>query len=132
MKTEELRRLVESDAPVLAFEFSRLEKDWAPAHSHPRGQLFALTYGLLIVETAAGRWMFPSRRCAWIPPGCLHRARSVGRAAGSMLYFSAELCRELPSEPRVLGSSDLLFEIVNRVLQWGLAQSVGHPERRLL
>jgi hypothetical protein len=101
MKTEELRRLAESDAPVLAFEFSRLEeKDWAPQHSHARGQLFALAHGLLIVEAAGGRWMFPSQRCAWIPPGCLHRARSVGRAAGSMLYFSAELCQGLPSEPR--------------------------------
>jgi AraC-like DNA-binding protein len=133
MKTEELRRLAESDAPVLAFEFSRLEeKDWAPQHSHARGQLFALTQGLLILEAAGGRWMFPSRRCAWIPPGCLHRARSVGRAAGSMLYFSAELCQGLPSEPRVLGSSELLFEIVNRVLDWGRQQSLGHPERRLL
>ena len=133
MNTQELRRLAESDAPVLAFGFSRLEeKDWAPQHSHARGQLFALTQGLLIVEAAGGRWMFPSQRCAWIPPGCLHKARSVGRAAGSMLYFSAELSQGLPSEPRVLGSSELLFEIVNRILDWGRPQSVGHPERRLL
>ncbi len=118
MNAQELRRLAESDAPVLAFEFSRLEdEDWAPQHSHARGQLFALTQGLLIVEAAGGRWMFPSQRCAWIPPGCLHKARSVGRAAGSMLYFSAELSQGLPSEPRVLGSSELLFEIVNAVLQ---------------
>jgi AraC-like DNA-binding protein len=133
MNTQELQRLAESDAPVLAFGFSRLEeKDWAPLHSHARGQLFALTQGLLIVEAAGGRWMFPSQRCAWIPPGCLHKARSVGRAAGSMLYFSAELSRGLPSEPRVLGSSELLFEIVNRILDWGRPHSVGHPERRLL
>jgi AraC-like DNA-binding protein len=133
MKTQELRRLAESDAPVLAFEFSRLEdKDWAPEHSHARGQLFALTQGLLIVEAAGGRWMFPSQRCAWIPPGCLHKARSVGRAAGSMLYFSAELSQGLPAEPRVIGSSELLFGIVNRILDWGRSQLVGHPERRLL
>ena len=119
MNTQELRRLAESDAPVLAFGFSRLEeKDWAPQHSHARGQLFALTQGLLIVEAAGGRWMFPSQRCAWIPPGCLHKARSVGRAAGSMLYFSAELSQGLPSEPRVLGSSELLFEILSRILDW--------------
>src|SRR5271157_4751980 len=88
-------------------------------HEQPLGQLFALTQGLLMVEAAGGRWMFPSQCCAWIPPHCLHRARSVGRAAGSMLYFSAELSRGLPSEPRVLGSSELLFEIVNRILDWG-------------
>jgi AraC-like DNA-binding protein len=133
MNAQELRRLAESDAPVLAFEFSRLEgKDWAPQHSHARGQLFALTQGLLIVEAAGGRWMFPSRHCAWIPPGCLHKARSVGSAAGSMLYFSAELSQGLPSEPRVLGSSELLFGIVKRIFEWGRTQSVGQPERRLL
>jgi hypothetical protein len=133
MDTEALRRLAEGDAPVLAFEFSRLaEKDWAPQHSHARGQLFALTKGLLILEAAGGRWMFPSQHCAWIPPGCLHKARSVGSAAGSMLYFSAELSQGLPAEPRVLGSSELLFGIVNRILDWGRPPSVGHPERRLL
>jgi hypothetical protein len=133
MDTQELQRLAESDAPVLAFGFARLEeKDWAPLHSHARGQLFAVTQGLLIVEAAGGRWMFPSRCCAWIPPGCLHKARSLGRAAGSMLYFSAELCEGLPSEPRVLGSPELLFEIVNRILDWSRPRSVGPPERRLL
>ena len=76
--------------------------------------------------------MFPSRLCAWIPPECLYRARSVGGAAGSILYFSAELYQGLPSEPRVLGSLELLFEIVNQVLDWGHQQSVGHPERCLL
>ena len=133
MNTQELRRLAESDAPVLAFGFSRLEeKDWAPQHSHARGQLLALTRGLVIVEAAGGRWMFPSQRCAWIPPECLHKARSVGSAAGAMLYFSAELSQGLPSEPRVLGSSELLFEIVNRILEWDRPHSIGHPERRLL
>lgn len=133
MNTQELRRLAESDAPVLAFEFSRLEeKEWAPLHSHDRGQLFALTRGLLIVEAAGGRWMFPSQHCAWIPPGCLHKARAMGSASGSMLYFSTELSQGLPSEPRVLGSASLLFGIVNRILDWDVRQSVGAPERRLL
>ena len=44
---EELRRLYESDTPVLAFAFKRrAAEDWAPEHSHARGQLFALTQGL--------------------------------------------------------------------------------------
>ncbi len=49
-----------------------------------------------------------------------------------MLYFSAEVSRGLPLEPRVLGSAELLFEIVTRILDWGNPQSVGDPERRLL
>jgi len=48
---EELRRLAESDVPVLAFTFKRrAAEDWAPEHSHARGQFFALTRGLLVVE----------------------------------------------------------------------------------
>jgi hypothetical protein len=35
---EELRRLYESDVPVLAFAFKRRAvEDWAPEHSHLRG-----------------------------------------------------------------------------------------------
>jgi hypothetical protein len=51
---EELRRLYESDTPVLAFAFKRrAAEDWAPEHSHAREQLFALTQGLLIVEAGS-------------------------------------------------------------------------------
>jgi hypothetical protein len=50
---EELRRLYDSDTPVLAYAFKRRTVEgWTPEHSHPRGQLVALTQGLLIVETA--------------------------------------------------------------------------------
>jgi AraC-like DNA-binding protein len=49
-----------------------------------------------------------------------------------MLYFFAELSQGLPSEPRVLGSSELLFEILSRILDWGRPHSLGHPECRLL
>ena len=60
---EELRRLYESDTPVLAYDFKRrMVEGWTPEHSHHRGQLVALTQGLLIVETENERWMFPSQR----------------------------------------------------------------------
>jgi len=133
MSIDELRRLAESDVPVLAFGFSRFAgKDWAPPHSHERGQLFAITQGLLILDAAGGRWMFPSQHCAWLPPGCVHAARSVGGAGGSMLFLSAELSRGLPEEPRLLGSSELLFAIVNRVVGWSRSQPVSESQHRLL
>src|ERR1700735_3735492 len=81
---EELGRLYESDTPVLAYDFQRrMVEGWTPEHSHHRGQLVALTQGLLIVEKGNERWMFPSQRGAWTPPNCKQRARSVGGAAGS-------------------------------------------------
>jgi len=44
---EELRRLYDSDTPVLAYAFKRRTVEgWTPEHSHPRGQLVALTPGV--------------------------------------------------------------------------------------
>jgi mannose-6-phosphate isomerase-like protein (cupin superfamily) len=90
---EELRRLAESDVPVLAFAFKRrAAEDWAPEHSHARGQFFALTQGLLVVEAGSERWMFPSQRCAWIPPDCMHKARSGGRGG----LHGLPVCGDVP------------------------------------
>ena len=130
---EELRRLAESDVPVLAFTFKRrAAEDWAPEHSHARGQFFALTRGLLVVEAGGERWMFPSQRCAWIPPDCKHKARSVGGAAGSMVYLSAEMCRGLPRTPCLFSSSELLFAIVQRVLSWNPRHPLNPARKRLI
>jgi AraC-like DNA-binding protein len=130
---EELRRLAESDVPVLAFAFKRrAAEDWAPEHSHARGQFFALTRGLLVVEAGTERWMFPSQRCAWIPPDCTHKARSVGSAAGSMVYLSAEMCRGLPRTPCLFSSSGLLFAIVQRVLAWNPRHALNPARKRLI
>jgi hypothetical protein len=99
---EELGRLYESDTPVLAYDFKRrMVEGWTPEHSHHRGQLVALTQGLLIVETENERWLFPSQRCAWTQPNCKPAAHSVGGAAGSMVDLSAEMCRGLPETPNL-------------------------------
>ena len=76
--------------------------------------------------------MFPSQRCAWIPPNCVHAAGSVGGATGSMLFLSPALCRGLPREPRLLSSSELLFAIVNRVLAWSPSELISHSRKRVL
>lgn len=130
---EELRRLVESDVPVLAFAFTRRgAEDWAPEHSHARGQLFALTRGLLVVEAGNERWMFPSQRCAWIPPNWVHAGRSVGGASGAMVYLSAEACRGLPKKPCMFSSSELLFSVVDRVLTWNPREPVDATQKHLI
>jgi AraC-like DNA-binding protein len=130
---EELRRLAESDIPALAFAFERRGVDeWAPKHSHARGQLFALTRGLLVVEVGNERWMFPSERCAWNPPDCVHAARSVGGTAGSMVYLSAKTCRGLPKIPCMFNSSELLFAIVNRVLAWNVREPLSPAKKHLI
>jgi len=130
---EELRRLYDSDTPVLAYAFKRrMVEGWTPEHSHLRGQLVALTEGLLIVEAGSERWMFPSQRCAWTPPNCKHAARSVGGAAGSMVDLSPELCRGLPKTPCMFNSSELLFAIVHRMVGWDLRQPLSTAQKHLI
>src|SRR6266576_1954803 len=110
----------------------RMVEGWTPEHSHHRGQLVALTQGLLIVETGNERWMFPSQRCAWTPPNCKHAARSVGGAAGSMVDLSPEMCRGLPKTPCMFNSSELLFAIVHRMVGWDLRQPLSTAKKRLI
>ena len=130
---EELRRLYDSDTPVLAYAFKRrMVEGWTPEHSHHRGQVVALTQGLLIVETGNERWMFPSQRCSWTPPNCKHAARSVGGAAGSMVDLSPEMCRGLPKTPCVYNTSEPLFAIVHRMVGWDLRQPFDAAKKHLI
>jgi AraC-like DNA-binding protein len=87
---------------------------------------------LLIVETGNERWMFPSQRCAWTPPNCKHAARSVGGAAGSMVDLSPEMCRGLPKTPCMFNSSELLFAIVHRMVDWDLSQPLNAAKKHLI
>ncbi len=132
-KVEELRLLYSSDAPVLPIAFQRQgDEGWTPEHSHPRGQLVALTRGLLIVEIASERWMFPSQSCAWIPPNCLHAARSVGGAAGTMVDLSPKTCRGLPKTACMFRSSELLLAVLDRMVGWDLHQPLTMAKKRLI
>ena len=130
---EELRNLYDTNIPVLPFGFKRRTVEgWTPEHSHMRGQLVALTHGVLIVDAGSERWMFPSPRCAWIPPDCKHAARSVGGAAGTIVDLSPAMCRGLPRTPCMFHSSELLFAIVHRMLDWDLRQPLNAAKKHLI
>ena len=130
---KELRRLSNSNAPVLAFSFKRRRaEDWYSSHSHAHGQLLAFTTGLLVMEAGKMRWMFPSPRCVWIPPNFEHSTRSVGVATGLMLALSPQVCRGLARRPCMFSSSQLLFAIIERMLGWDPWQSLNAGQKRLL
>ena len=126
---EELRRLYDSDTPVLAYAFKRRTGDgWTPEHSHPRGRLVALTQGLLSVEAASERWLFPSQRCAWTPLNCKHAARPVGGAGGGALVGLRRCAADCPRR----NSSKLLFAIVHRMVGWDLRQPLNTAQKHLI
>ena len=76
--------------------------------------------------------MFPSQRCAWIPPNCTHAARSVGGATGAMVDLSPAMCRGLPRTPCTFNSSELLFAIVHRMVGWDLYEPLNAAKKHLI
>ena len=130
---KELAWPVDNTIPVLAYAFKRkAEENWSLSHSHTCGQLIALRKGLVTVEAGAARWMFPSPRCVWIPPGYEHCGRSLGSAAGAMVYLSAPACRGLATRPCVFGLSQLLFSVVYRMAAWCPSQDVNAAQKHLI
>jgi AraC-like DNA-binding protein/mannose-6-phosphate isomerase-like protein (cupin superfamily) len=101
-------------------------------HAHAHGQLFSLESGLSILETSAGSWLLPPRRCGWIPAGHPHSVRSGGLVRGWLLFLSAPLCKALPKRPLVLSLSPLLEHLVLRIASWEKTPPPEHPRKRLL
>jgi AraC-like DNA-binding protein len=114
------------DGDVLVYRVDLSDGNAKDLHTHAQGQLFSFDSGLGIVETAAGSWMFPPRRCGWIPPHHVHSMRSGGNAKGWFLFLAPQLCEHLPKEPAVLSLSPLLEQIVLRISAWDQASP---PER---
>jgi AraC-like DNA-binding protein len=130
---EDLKSAIEiSDEDVAVYRVDLPDHRAMESHAHAQGQLFSLESGLSIVETAAGSWMFPPRRCGWIPAGHQHSVRSSGLVSGWLLYLAAPLCQALPKKPMVLALSPLLENLVLRIASWEKATPPERSRKSLL
>lgn len=84
-------------------------------HSHDEGQLIYIEEGLVGLETSKGVWIAPKGRLAWVPPGVVHVARSMGDFGGWMLLATPAMTERLPAEPCVLSPSELLVVALRRL-----------------
>jgi len=106
-------------------------------HTHPEGQLYLATQGLMVVETTGGRIIMPPGRLGWIPPMVPHGATVIGGLRGARgvvgfsVYLLPALCGALPAEPVVLVQSDMMKLILQRMRSWP-QQALGEAEHRLL
>ncbi|MBI2792383.1 MAG: helix-turn-helix transcriptional regulator [Gammaproteobacteria bacterium] len=87
-------------------------------HQHPEGQLFIINKGLLILQTDDKRWIMPSQRAGWIPPGYKHSAKSYGAMNGVSFYLSRNICKNLPKHVCVFTPNPLLTEVLARCGTW--------------
>ncbi|UTH73736.1 helix-turn-helix domain-containing protein [Chromobacterium sp. IIBBL 290-4] len=128
-KTPALRVLRATDEEGNPFRLGSREYDW---HSHPHGQLFCVENGLVYVRTPGGHWLLPPGRAGWIPPGMPHRIEIRGALRGWVAKAPPQACASLPVDPRVLGISDLMRELIRRISSWPMDHTANPAEERLL
>jgi len=86
-------------------------------HSHPWHQLVYASQGVMTVRTPEGAWVVPIHRGVWVPAGTRHSIEMSGAVSLRTLYLVPRLSRALPAEPRVIGISPLLRELILRIVE---------------
>ncbi|OIQ70575.1 HTH-type transcriptional repressor of iron protein A [mine drainage metagenome] len=101
-------------------------------HVRARGSLFLLTEGLVVVETATGRFLAPPRGISWMPPGLPHAVQSYGPTAGYGAFLAAEFCGDLPAEPTSFQTSPLAVLVLQKAVDWQQDAPLDPAQMRLL
>ena len=71
----------------------------------------------MTVRTPEGSWVVPIHRGVWVPAGTRHSIQMSGPVSLRTLYLVPRLSRALPDEPRVIGISPLLRELILRIVE---------------
>jgi AraC-like DNA-binding protein len=58
-----------------------------PTHQHSTGQMVFATQGVMLIETALGRWTVPPQRALWIPPHEPHAIEMLTETHMRTAYF---------------------------------------------
>lgn len=95
-----------------AFTYSaRHTTSW---HKHTTGQLYWLSQGMMIIETARAQWTVTPGSVGWFPPGLHHRAWVPANATGNSLYPDAMACARFPDHAGVYGADPFIIALLDR------------------
>lgn len=88
-----------------------------PSHQHSTGQMLFATQGVMMVETANGRWTVPPQRSLWIPPQEPHSIEMLTETHMRTVYFSPDFIQGCnvftkQSKVHVVVASALLKQLV--------------------
>jgi AraC-like DNA-binding protein len=118
-------------ASVLGY-FGDIEKGvYFGAHRHRRAQLFHIVSGALTVETERGTFVVPPERAVWIPSDLEHAVTYLQQCSLRYLFFRPEAVHRLPAEASVVRLSPLLRELTLTFMEYGHAEAVGGPAKRI-
>ena len=96
-------------------------------HTHPWHQLIYASRGVMTVRTPEASWVVPTNRGVWVPAGTRHSIQMSGAVSLRTLYLAPRISGALPDEPRVVGISPLLRELILRIVELD-SLSVRVPE----
>ena len=96
-------------------------------HTHPWHQLIYASRGVMTVRTPEASWVVPTNRGVWVPAGTRHSIQMSGPVSLRTLYLVPRISGALPDEPRVVGISPLLRELILRIVELD-SLSVRVPE----
>ncbi|NIE98562.1 AraC family transcriptional regulator [Pantoea sp. Acro-805] len=83
-----------------------------PAHRHDLAQLLYAIEGVLVIETAEGRWVVPPSRGVWLMAGIDHTVRMRGAARIRSILVQPDVLPGLPDKDCVIEVSPLLRELL--------------------
>ncbi|MBC3231470.1 AraC family transcriptional regulator [Serratia fonticola] len=94
------------------------KKHLTPWHQHQQGQVYLLTHGMMMLETAGQQWAMTAGNLGWLPPHCPHQALACGKVIGWILYLPETCCNTLAATPRLTAANALSSALVERIAQF--------------
>lgn len=127
---ENQRRIAAARGAVFAVASDYPDKMTVPPHRHIRDQLLHALSGVVLVSTAAGRWIVPPEYALWIPAGCEHRVEMLGAVRMRSVYLRAGAVQLTGDAPRVLGMNALARALLVEAME--IADRPAPPRRDAL
>lgn len=101
-------------------------------HSHPRGQLLYAIEGVMIVRSAAGSWVVPPNRAAWLIAGIEHEVGMCGNVKIRTVFVDPASSPQLPAASCVVAVSPLLRELIVEAVRIPIDYQRDSRDERLM
>lgn len=122
----------DSEMPVAGMSVDYEDGHVIPMHSHRRAQFLYAVTGVMVIETADGKWVVPPTRGVWLQAHAWHTVRMRGRVSMRTLFVDPDAAPDLPSGDCVLDVQPLLRELVLAAAKVPLHYALGSRDGRLM
>ncbi|MDR3426680.1 helix-turn-helix transcriptional regulator [Silvimonas sp.] len=118
--------------PVTGMAADYVDGHFIAPHTHRRAQFLYATSGVMVIETAAGRWVVPPTRGVWLLANVPHTVRMRGVVNMKTLFVNPDAAPGLPTTDCVLDVSPLLRELILAASILPLAYVADSRDGRLM